>query len=129
MELLLELILQFFGEILLQAFFELIAELGIRSFTNPSKKPQRMVLSTIGLFLLGAMAGGLSLLIFPASPILDPNFRLLNLFLTPLVIGGFMMMLGSLRARKGQNLIRLDRFGYAFAFAFGMAMVRYIWAH
>lgn len=129
MELLLEIIFQFVGEILLQAFFELIAELGMRTIKLPSARPQRVVLSTIGLCLLGAVAGGLSLLIFPTSPILNPHFRLLNLLLTPLAVGGLMMVLGWLRAKKGQRLIRLDRFGYAFAFAFGMAIMRYIGAH
>jgi hypothetical protein len=39
-----------------------------------------------------------------------------------------MMLLGWFRLKKGQELVRLDRFGYAFVFAFAMALVRFIWA-
>jgi hypothetical protein len=52
----------------------------------------------------------------------------LNLFLTPAAVGALMVLLGRARARKGQDLVRLDRFGYAFLFAFVMALVRFMWA-
>ena len=39
-----------------------------------------------------------------------------------------MVLVGRVRQKKGQNLVRLDRFGYAFVFAFAMALVRFIWA-
>jgi hypothetical protein len=128
MEFIFEVILQFFGEILLQIFFELLAELGLHSLANTWKRPRNAVLSTIGFVLWGAIAGGISLLIFPASPISNPDLRALNLFITPIVIGVIMMMIGKLRDKKGQNLVRLDRFGYAFLFAFAMALTRFIWA-
>ena len=32
------------------------------------------------------------------------------------------------RLNRDQKLIRLDSFAYGFSFAFGMALVRYIWA-
>jgi len=37
-----------------------------------------------------------------------------------------MAMIGKIRGKRGQNLVRLDRFGYAFIFAFLMALVRFI---
>ena len=129
MEFLFEAVFQFFGELLLQAVFELLAELGFHSVRDTMKRPRNAVLSTVGFILLGAAAGGLSLLIFPHSPIADPDLRLANLFLTPVLVGGAMMLVGRVRQKKGQNLVRLDRFGYAFVFAFAMALVRFIWAH
>ena len=36
-----------------------------------------------------------------------------------------MRQIGKLRERRGQNLVKLDRFFYAFAFALAMALVRY----
>jgi hypothetical protein len=48
--------------------------------------------------------------------------------MTPLLVGGGMMILGRLRESKGQQLVRLDRFGYAFVFAFSMALVRFFFA-
>lgn len=38
-----------------------------------------------------------------------------------------MAVIGSLR-RRGQRLVRLDRFGYAYVFALMMELVRYRWA-
>lgn len=128
MELIFEFLFQVFGEVLLQAIFELLYELGFRSLADTIKRPRSPWLSAIGFLLWGAMAGGISLLIFPASPIGDPMLRQFNLFATPVVVGIGMMLLGRLRERKGQQLVRLDRFGYAFVFAFSMALVRFIWA-
>ncbi len=128
MELLFEVVFQFFGELLLQMFFQMLAELGFHSVRDRMKRKRNPVLSTIGFILLGAVAGGLSLLIFPHAAIADRDLRLANLLVTPVLIGAAMMLVGRIRQKKGQNLVRLDRFGYAFAFAFAMAMVRFIWA-
>jgi hypothetical protein len=40
-----------------------------------------------------------------------------------------MMLIGRLRESKGQTQVGIDRFGYAFVFAFSMALVRFNWAH
>ncbi len=128
MELIFEFIFQFVIEILLQAFMEMLVELGFRSTADTLKRPRNPALSTIGFVILGAIAGGVSLLILPHSPIQDPDFRTMNLFLTPVVVGLIMMLVGTIREKKGQNLVHLDKFGYAFVFAFAMALVRYIWA-
>ena len=128
MELIFEFVFQVFGEFLLQAVFELLYELGFRSLADTIKRPRSPSLSAIGFLLWGAMAGGLSLLIFPASPTDDPMLRQINLFVTPVVVGIGMMLLGRLREKKGQQLVRLDRFGYAFVFAFSMALMRFIWS-
>jgi hypothetical protein len=128
MEFVFEIIFQLLGEFLLQAFAELLAELGFHSLANTFKRPRNPLLSTIGFTLWGLLAGGISLWVFPTSHIHDPMFRTLNLIVTPLAIGLAMMLVGELRRRKGQDLVRLDQFGYAFVFAFAMALVRYIWA-
>jgi hypothetical protein len=128
MEFIFEVILQFLGEILLQIFFELLVELGLHSLADPVKKPRHPALSTIGFILWGAIAGGISLWMFPTSAIKNPDFRMLNLLVTPILIGGVMMMIGKFRNKKGQDLVSLDRFVYAFIFAFSMSLVRFIWA-
>jgi len=128
MEFLFEILFQFIGEILLQVIFELLAELGFRSLTDTLKRPRNAVMSTIGFVLLGAMAGGISLLILPRSPISNLALRKINILVTPLVAGGVMMLIGRQRDKWGQTLVRLDRFGYAFVFALAMAVVRYIGA-
>ena len=128
MEFIFEILLQFLGEILLQVIFEFLAELGARSLADSVKRPKNAVLSAIGFTVWGAMAGGISLLILPKSAISNLVFRQINLLVTPLVAGGVMMLIGRQRGKRGQSLVRLDRFGYAFAFALAMAVVRYIWA-
>ena len=128
MEFVFEIILQFLGEIILQMFFEILAEIGLRSLMDIFKRQKNPILSTIGFVLLGSIAGGISLLIFPNSAIHKPVMRMINLVITPVVAGGFMMLVGRERGKRGQSLVRLDRFGYAFVFALAMAAVRYIWA-
>ena len=119
-----ELIFQFIGEVLIQG----LLELGFRSLADVFGRRRSPVLSTLGSFLWGSLAGGISLLIVPAAFIEGSNLRLLNLFLTPVAVGVAMALLGRLRARKGAPLVQLDHFGYAFTFAFAMALVRFVWA-
>ena len=128
MELVFEFLFQILGELLLQAVFELLVELGFRSMADTFQRPKSPVLSTIGFILWGAIAGGISLWIFPTSPIHSSLLRQLNLVATPVACGLFMMLVGRIRLKKGQDLVRLDRFGYAFVFAFVMALVRFAWA-
>jgi len=128
MEFIFEIIFQFLGELLLQLIFEFLVELGVHSLADTLKRPKNAVLSTIGFVLWGAMAGGISLLIFPKSAITNIVWRKINVLVTPLLAGGVMMLIGRQRGKRGQRLVGLDRFGYAFAFAFAMAIVRYAWA-
>ncbi len=129
MEFVFEILFQFLGEIFLQIFFELLFELGLHSLGDTFKKPRNAVLSTIGFILWGAIVGGVSLLVFPTSPISNIAFRRANLIVTPLIAGGAMMLVGRLRDKRGSGLVKLDRFGYAFIFAFSMAVVRFAWAN
>ena len=128
MEFILEALLQFVGEIALQALFELIVELGFHSLADTFRRPRKPALSTIGFALWGIAAGALSLWLFPTSYIQDPLFRRLNLIVTPVAVGFLMTLIGKIRVKNGENLLRIDRFGYAFVFAFAMALVRFMWS-
>jgi hypothetical protein len=128
MELIFEVVIQFFGEILLQFIFEFLVEIGLRSLGDSLTGRRSPILSLIGFTILGAMAGGLSLWLSPASLISNPAWRTLNLFVTPVAVGGLMMVIGRIRDRKGQYLANLNRFGYAFTFAFAMGLIRDLWA-
>lgn len=128
MEFLFELLFQFFGELFLQLVLEFFAEMGLRSLGQVLRKKPNRRLAIAGYTLWGALAGGISLLMFPHSAIHDPALRLANLAVTPILMGLAMMLLGKLRAARGQELMRLDQFGYGFLFAFTMALVRYNWA-
>ena len=130
MEFILEVILQCCFEFLLQLFTEVFCELGFQSFAEVFKdrRLQNPWLAGPGYFMLGAAAGGISLIIFKATLIHDSTIRVLNLFLTPVLAGLLMTLIGWWRRKKGQYLVRLDRFGYGFLFAFGMALVRFLYA-
>jgi hypothetical protein len=128
MEFFIEIVLQFLGELLLQLSAELLLELGLHSMANVFERPRNPALSVIGYLLWGAIAGGLSLLLFPASFVHNHVLKLANLFITPIVLGGCMMLVGKFRARKEMHIIRLDSFAYGFLFAFSMSLVRYMWA-
>lgn len=128
MEVVFEIILQFFFEILLQLFFEFLAELGFRSLKRVVRKTRGPIFSMVGFVLLGGLAGWISLWLFPNYAIGDPMLRDINLMVTPIAAGLVMMLIGKMRSKRGEELVRIERFGFAFAFAAAMALVRYIWA-
>lgn len=124
MEALLEALLQFVSELLLQAIFEIIAEVGYRQFKLTFERQRYPLLSAFGIVLSGCVAGGISLWLFPHGFIHNPIFRLINLIVTPLLAGLMMVFIGEQRKKRGQFLVAIDRFNYAVIFAFSMAFVR-----
>jgi hypothetical protein len=128
MEFLFEIVLQFLGEIMLQIFLECIFEIGFHSVSNTIKTPKNTFWAAIGFVLWGVIGGGISLLTFPKSMIHNRDFRAVALIAIPLVAGFCMTILGKIRSSKGQGIIRMDRFFYAFVFAFTMALVRFRFA-
>lgn len=126
MEFILEVLLQFCGEFFIQLIVELLTQLGLDALEMPAERRRKPVLAALGFAILGAVAGALSLLVFPHSPIANLQLRQANLFVTPLAVGGIMMLIGRWKEARGHDVVRLDRFGYAFVFAFAMALARYI---
>jgi len=121
-------LLEFFFEILAQAAFELLAELGIRSLAEPFRRPRPVtpILAAIGYLIYGAVAGALSLLL-PKVLVISKALRLANLIITPVACGFIMTWFGRFRERRGASTVRLDTFMYGYLFALSMAVVRYIW--
>lgn len=124
-------IVQLFGELLLQAFSGLIAEFIGRSVKEPFRRPEPVHpwLAAIGYLIFGAIAGAISLWLFPALFISDQWLRIVNLVLTPVMAGLMMERLGAWRERRDQKTIRLDTLSYGFMFALAMALVRFTWGH
>jgi hypothetical protein len=125
MEILFELVFHVLNELVIQVVFESFAEVGLRHARKPSRKPPNPWLAAIGYVLLGAIAGFLSLLIFPTLFMPSHGARLANLLIAPVLAGGVMAALGAWRRRHDQELIRLDRFAYGYLFALAMAVVRF----
>jgi hypothetical protein len=88
-------------------------------FANP-------VLALTSYALLGALSGGSSLLVFP-HPLVHPS-RLhgINLLASPTTTGLAMSLIGSSLSRQDKKVTRIESFGYGFAFAFGIVLIRYL---
>lgn len=118
-------LLQAILEIALQAVFELLAEVGIRSVREPFRRgPTNPWLAALGYVLFGVVAGGVSLLAFPELFVHSTAARWLNLLVTPLCAGLMMALIGARMRNRGKETIRLESFAYGFVFAFAMAAVR-----
>lgn len=124
MEFIFEILFEFFGELLIQVLAEALFEIGLHSLAAPFRKKPSPYLATIGYVLFGALAGGLSLLVFPSLFISSEPARIANAVVTPFVAGGCMAAIGAWRRRREQQLILLDRFAYGYLFALVMALVR-----
>jgi hypothetical protein len=123
-------LLGWLAEILLQVLFEALAEMGIRTMSEPFKASREAspLVAAVGYSLYGAMVGGVSLWFFPA-PYLDAEWaRIANLVVSPLAAGAVMSLVGAWRRGRGEALIRLDRFSYGVLFALAMALVRFVFA-
>jgi hypothetical protein len=118
-------VVQFFAELVLQIVFELVVDLlghGIRR-----KGVMPVSVATLACAAAGAIAGGVSLVIFPRLFIQAQWLRALNIIVTPVVAGLFMGAVGSWLRRRDRSVSRLDSFAYGYVFALTMAAVRVIW--
>jgi hypothetical protein len=128
-------ILEMFLEIFLEAAFECAAEsigaLILRGlaaifhtseFTNPW-------LACIGYVFLGGVAGGLSLLFFPHPLVHRSRVPGLSVVISSPVLAGLgMSLVGSTLRKQNRKAMQIESFGYGFAFALGMALVRFFFA-
>jgi hypothetical protein len=133
MEILFEILFQIFFEFILEIVAEVLMELGLHSIGQVfhGRRTRNPVFAFIGYALLGVIVGALSLLIFPRPLMRSASFRGINLhgiglLISPVLAGLVMSAIGSLRRKRGMSVIRLDSFGYGFIFAFGMALIRFL---
>ena len=116
-------------EIIGQVLFEFVAAFGWESLKDSARREREStpVLSGIGHLLLGASAGALSLLIIPRR--LTPHSPLpgLSLVLTPIGTGIAMHWIGEFWRERGRDRPILFSFRAGAIFAFGMALVRFVY--
>ena len=124
-ELLLQILIDIVGEVL----FELFITLGFESLTESIRPNNRLspVTDSVAVFFLGLLAGAMTLLILkkrlsPYSPL--PG---VSLFLGPLGTGLVMHRLGDLWEERGRARPVLFAFRAGAAFAFGMALARFVY--
>jgi hypothetical protein len=89
--------------------------------TNP-------ILAIVGYLTLGAVTGGLSLLLISHRLVRTSRFHGISLFLSPLVTGSIMSLVGRRLRRRGKQAAQIETFAYGFAFALGMATIRFLFA-
>ena len=131
LEFILELLFEFFGEVLLQILFEALAEAGLQFVRNARDRNAETSRwrAALGYALLGAIVGGISLAVFPHSIMRTTNGRIVTLLLAPVASGLAMSIIGAWRQKRGQQVLGIDRFAYGYLFALVMAIVRFVWAH
>ena len=125
MEFIFELLFEIFGEILIQIVFQALAEVGLHFIRRPDAPPKSPWMLGFGYAVLGAIVGGISLWLHPASLIHSSLGRIANLVLGPIAAGLAMALIGTWRQRQGQQLLGLDRFSYGFVFALAAGLVRF----
>jgi hypothetical protein len=117
-------------ELVVQVVLEILAELGLSALQAALDRPRRSLpLAAMGLFLVGAGLGGLSLLVWP-DRIFEPGpVPGLSLVLSPVCAGAAMHAWGAYRRSRGHAVSDLATFTGGAAFALGTALVRFLWAH
>ncbi|MCU0241035.1 MAG: hypothetical protein MUF51_01275 [Vicinamibacteria bacterium] len=123
------LILQFLLEVLMQVVFEMLTESGLAALKAEFERHNRSLpVAMLGYFFLGAGIGGLSLLIWPSRLLKPGPIPGLSLILVPLAVGAAMQAWGRYRRAKGHDSTNLATLPGGAAFAFGTALVRFLWA-
>jgi hypothetical protein len=124
----LEFIFEVVGELLLQVVGEVLVEFGFQSLAAPFQREPNPWLAALGYTIFGAVVGGLSLLVFPTYLVANPQLRVVNTAVTPVLTGFCMAALGAWRARRGQRVLRIDKFSYGYLFALAFGLVRFWFA-
>lgn len=119
LELILELLLELFGEAIFDAATHSVRDSG---------RVRRTVVRVLFFGAAGAAIGALSVVLVPVHLIRDADVRLLAVVLTPITAGIVFAAAGRRRRRKGKRVTGLEAFWPAFAFALAMALVRYFGA-
>ena len=123
-----ELLLEGFGEFLLQLIFEILFECGFRIAGEPFRRTPKPWIAAVGYAFFGIICGLLSVLIFPNHLVPGWDLRVVNLIVTPVAVGLVMAGVGFLREGRGQPVLRIDRFAYGYVFALAFAIMRFNFA-
>lgn len=121
-------------ELFLEVFFELVGaallDIASRALAKvfDEKVSSPAVASFFGYGLLGVLIGAYSVIIFP-HPLVHPSrIRGISVLVSPVIAGVAMSLIGSTLRKRDKKVVQIESFGYGFAFAFGMAAVRFFFA-
>jgi hypothetical protein len=121
----LEVLLEIVVEGLLQVFGELLVELGWESVKEGfGRRNHHPIIAAIGFLILGAAIGGVWVWISP-TPLVEPGqVRGLSLIVSPLIAGTAMHLFGEFRHSRGHSPTNLATFLGGASLAFAIAAVR-----
>jgi LytS/YehU family sensor histidine kinase len=127
-----ELFLEVFFELIAAAVFDLVSRALLGLFTGLSDAMKdNKVLTAFMYGVLGVSAGALSLPVLP-HPLIHREhpigFRGISLFISPIVAGFVPSSVGAVMRKWGKKVTPVETFGYGFAFALGMALIRFFFA-
>jgi hypothetical protein len=121
-----ELLLEILCEVSIEAVVALIARF-VRGL-SANRSAINAALAAALYFSFGFAVGGASLFLFP-HPVFHPSkFHGISLLVSPVLTGMAMSLIGSMIRRRGREPVRIESFGYGFAFALGMAIIRLVFA-
>jgi hypothetical protein len=124
-----ELLLQLLLEILGQILFEIVVGLGWESLKHSLRGERKAtpVLAGVGHLLMGLIAGVVSLMVFGRRLTPTSVFPGLSLVAAPIGTGLAMHGLGEFWNQRGRDRPVLFTFRAGAIFAFGMALVRFVY--
>jgi len=127
-----ELLLEVFFELIAAAVFDLVSRALLGLFTGLSDAMKdNKVLTAFMYGVLGVLAGALSLPVLP-HPLIHREhpigFRGISLLISPIVAGFVLSSVGAVMRKWGKKVTPVETFGYGFAFALGMALIRFFFA-
>jgi hypothetical protein len=113
----------------LQVIGEGLVELGFHSIGEPFRHRSRAhpALAAVGIVLLGAVAGVLTSLMWPARIFQAGPVPGASLVLSPLITGTVMHRYGEWREDRDRMRSSVATFWGGALFAFSMALVRFLW--
>ena len=128
-EFIFELLLQLVLEILGQILFEFATAFGFESLKDSVRREREVtpLLASFGHFLMGSMAGVVSLVLFGSRLTQRALFPGISLIASPLGTGLAMHWLGEFWRERGRDRPVLFTFRGGAVFAFGMALVRFLY--
>ena len=138
MEVILELLFEFFGEYVLAVLWELLASaFGPVFRSRRPPKPEHDGAATtpafrvgwFGRLIAGTVLGALSLWLFPMSFAKTFDVKLAVLIGVPIACGLSMGLIGALKRRRGRDTAAIESFRNGFLFALPFVAIRFFFTH
>lgn len=126
LSIILEFVVHAIFELVVAAFGDLLLRLVGAVFEEPTIQSQ--TLAYIGYWAFGILLGALSLVLSPRHIVSPAKIHGISLLLAPAATGLLMSATGVVLRRYNKKTLQLESFGCGFAFAFGLAAVRLIFA-